>query len=411
MAAADAAGQSASTAMPDMGGLESMDLDDGAEVVTEKELASVLLELLPATPSAQKKSNPDEDLIASLLGKPPKRAPGKPPPPRGTQQASAAAHLTPQLDTLGDRVNRRLKELQQAAVSAKQAGKGEEALLFLRRSKAFVSAVEQLLTAKEPGEAVVAQKAISSAPLSASEAGATTAAGCTGAGAAAAASVAATEATTTAASASSGIVGAADAAVAAAMADMAAMDLEEVEDEEEADEAMEAVAETGADAGDGAGGNRMPGSFAAPDVPSAPVHVRSGPTPPKTPLSQPFPSVPQMLSDPPPRAAAPPAVDEGVDEDNDQLISLKLVEYELERLMKTGGEAAAIISLERRRATLRARAVPPEQYAESLQCAINAEKAGSRERKRAGDTAGALAALRRAKVMTDELDALKHLDT
>ena len=137
-AAASSAATAAAPNLPDLGGLE--DLEDGADAVSEKEMAAVLLELLPAAPASRpKKNDADEELVSSLLGgKSRQKQPAAAPKPASTASVPAQG-------TLGDRVNARLKELQVAAVSAKQSGSAQEALLYLRRSKEFAASVEALL--------------------------------------------------------------------------------------------------------------------------------------------------------------------------------------------------------------------------------------------------------------------------
>ena len=127
-----------------------------------------------------------------------------------------------------------------------------------------------------------------------------------------------------------------------------------------------------------------------------------------------------VASSPPPQQ--PPAKQETAaaaeDDDDDDgpfshIVSLKVLDYEAERLGSSDTDIT--IELSRRRTILlaleRQRRADPDgstesmaSYAKRLEAAVLAEKARSRDAKQAGQTKEALHALKRAKVMLDELE-------
>ena len=110
----------------------SMDLDDGAEKVTDSEMAAVLRECLGDKPkSASKKAAPP------MLPQAP-QAPPSPP------------KLPAALDTIGAKVDARVLEYQKAAVLANQDGRKPEALQWLRKSKQIAAQIEELLKSNFP---------------------------------------------------------------------------------------------------------------------------------------------------------------------------------------------------------------------------------------------------------------------
>ena len=124
------------------------------------------------------------------------------------------------------------------------------------------------------------------------------------------------------------------------------------------------------------------------------------------------PQDPRGSVEPPPPASSNASADAAFD----HIVSLKVVEYEAARL---AGNDSALAALDKRRTTLatleqRRAAAPVDHagfvasagYGERLQRAIDEEKERAREAKRDGDTRTALDALRRAKIMSDELEQM-----
>ena len=116
--------------------MPSMDLDgddDDEEEVTDAEMAKVLKEVLA------------ED-------KPPTKRPPKPPAPKPPPPTPAVAVAGPPIpvDSVGRAVDVRIQELQAAAVLANRAGRKDEALHWLRRSKDLAEQVKALLDGDFP---------------------------------------------------------------------------------------------------------------------------------------------------------------------------------------------------------------------------------------------------------------------
>ena len=122
--------------------------------------------------------------------------------------------------------------------------------------------------------------------------------------------------------------------------------------------------------------------------------------------------VPQAIQDAPAVAgdAVAPVARLESDEHRFDYVSLRVVEHELQRL---AADATAVAALQKRRATLETlerrhssdSAPHSASYAQRLKSAIENEKERARTAKRDGDTREALNALRRAKIMQDELEA------
>lgn len=150
----------------DIGALASIDLDDGADQVTDAEMMAVLKESFGAEgPAAKKKSTAaeaDDALISSLMG-----GKAKKPTVPSTAQASSTS---PSGATVGARVDARVTEYQRAAVMAKKEGRSEDALRWLRKSKQIVAAIDEVLNSSYPpvdGSNILdAVAAMSSAPSS-----------------------------------------------------------------------------------------------------------------------------------------------------------------------------------------------------------------------------------------------------
>jgi len=129
----------------------SMDLDDGADKVSDAEALAVLKECGLGGPPPKKGAikSADEALIASLTGGKKDAAPS---PPAPTPEAAAP--------TIGSQVDDRVKEYQRAAVTAKQEGRAEDALLWLRRSKDLRKSAQELLSLHPPCEQCAVDAAV-----------------------------------------------------------------------------------------------------------------------------------------------------------------------------------------------------------------------------------------------------------
>ena len=143
------------TSMPD---ISALDIDAGADEVSDEAAVALLSKLgvslgggPPAPKSAAKAA--DEALIASLTGgQPPAKPIALPSPPMKSSQpaAPAVAATSAAAPTVGARVDARVKEYQVAAVLAKKDGRGEEALVWLRRSKELARAIDAVLQMHPP---------------------------------------------------------------------------------------------------------------------------------------------------------------------------------------------------------------------------------------------------------------------
>jgi len=156
---------------PSIEDMLNVDLDEDADQVSDKEALDVLKELglidgggkkpvakTATKPVAQSGARPAPHTAAPLvLPTPPgsSKASLPPPPPIATVAA-----------TIGARVEERVTEYQRAAVMAKKEGRGEDALVWLRRSKELARAIEDVLQKNPPCEEYPANAGAPSPSLS-----------------------------------------------------------------------------------------------------------------------------------------------------------------------------------------------------------------------------------------------------
>lgn len=156
---------------PSIEDMLNVDLDEDADQVSDKEALDVLKELglidgggkkpvakTATKPVAQSGAKPAPHTAAPLvLPTPPgsSKASLPPPPPIATVAA-----------TIGARVEERVTEYQRAAVMAKKEGRGEDALVWLRRSKELARAIEDVLQQNPPCEEYPANAGAPSPSLS-----------------------------------------------------------------------------------------------------------------------------------------------------------------------------------------------------------------------------------------------------
>ena len=154
---------------PSIEDMLNVDLDEDADQVSDKEALDVLKELglidgggkkpvakTATKPVAQSGARPAPHTAAPLvLPTPPgsSKASLPPPPPIATVAA-----------TIGARVEERVTEYQRAAVMAKKEGRGEDALVWLRRSKELARAIEDVLQQNPPCEEYPANAAGAPSP-------------------------------------------------------------------------------------------------------------------------------------------------------------------------------------------------------------------------------------------------------
>ena len=142
---------------PSIEDMLNMDLNEDADQVSDKEALDVLKELglidgggknpvakIATKPVAQSGARPA----------PQTAAPSVLPAPAGSTKASFSPPppITAVASTMGARVEERVTEYQRAAVMAKKEGRGEEALVWLRRSKELARAIEDVLQQHPPCE-------------------------------------------------------------------------------------------------------------------------------------------------------------------------------------------------------------------------------------------------------------------
>ena len=130
---------------------ELVDLDATGDEVSADEVAGVLesLGLGKDGSGGPKKRAKDMDVGAIVNEAQPKAAPAPPPKPTSSAAASSSTptpSARPPASDLGEMVGNRVREYQRAAVAARQRGEMEAALHWLRKSKAFVQGIEAVMS-------------------------------------------------------------------------------------------------------------------------------------------------------------------------------------------------------------------------------------------------------------------------
>ena len=351
--------------------------EDGADEVTADEVLGVLAELGLGKDGAAKKKAPTP-APASALSRVP--APSRPP-------AAAAAARPPHAE-IGQSVSIRLQEFQRAAVLARQKGSMDEALHWLRRSKEYVQRIEAVLaTFPAPGDADDGDDDDGDDDNKDGDGG--------------------DDASTLFPSTPSGLIAPSGAAPVDVFEWPVVPSSEDAAEPAEAGENSSGEEEVGEEDDESGEADEQSAGATAASASHAHVHVAT-----EAMAAGATAVVDEPTADEP--APSEFAELEGADPFA-HVVSLRVLDFEAKRHLD---DSSMIAACERRRSFLQAlerrRRVHPDGestesaavYAGRLEHAIAEEKVRSRDAKLVGDTKEALNALRRAKIMMEELDAV-----